>query len=892
MIGRMSRFVLLVALLALAVPQAVFAVQEATPVTSDETATDEPTPPSDMVTGSDAIPESIGAQITCDESFPSNGVLHGLASYGAGSPFTGTVSLFMRSPSDPMFAIDPNYRGVFVASETVHREVGEHLAYFDFVVTPQAEFFTAWVMYFSRPSFSDVYASATCLNDYTPTTVTPSPTVTAVTSSLSMSFTISWGSDFLPEGVRVCLDDNCIPLLGSVDSTEGAVRGLMAAQTPTSATVTFNNVSPGWHNLSILGPDDQLILLQEVEATEEVQEQPPIPVILPGGAEPSSTIEPSLTPTAPSSTSTPTATAEPTWAPPTPGGIPFTPPAVDLDVSCDLSGSGTIESETAYYYSVIGYTIADLPITVVPSTLVDAGAGPVTISLSASQGIAYYTVQYNTTDPWDSGKAGQAGPFRPFGCTPTPMPTIEGFTPPTGTLEIACNAAIPGDTFIHSGNVFSDGAYYYAVTGTKADGSTVPITTDDGYRMIYVAAGAGPQPLESGSLTGVVSYTIWYGPPSLEGIPTGSIGPFNSPDCSPTPTTEPTITQTPTQEPTASFSNVTVSCSGDVGFTWLLSQPTSVTIRLYNEWMTIIGSETLTLSGSGSDTYAITFTGSPASVVASVMVTGDYPSETYSDQVLCSTPTPTATLSTATATATVPTATLTAEDETSTPTSTPTNTVSTATSTATAEVTASTTATLTSSATATSAEAPSPTFTATAGVQTGSLMVTIQTSDGSDLPDGLSVCVEDDCQSIAPVGFSGATRGLRAAVVPSGVEVTFTDLTLGEHEVTLRDSGHQVLASQNVMIEAETTTQALLILQVETTPTATTRATVTVTSRASTQTPTTATSSATETSTSTVVTASLPNTGAGGGNSSAAIAVLLAVLALILTGAALAVRRR
>lgn len=822
MIGRMSRFVLLVALIALAVPQAVFAAQEATPVTSDETATVEPTPPSDMVTGSDAIPEFIGAQITCDESFPSNGVLHGLASYGAGSPFTGTVSLFMHSPSDHMFDIDPNYRGVFIASETVHGEVGENLAYFDFVVTPQAEFLTSWAMYFSRPYFSDVYASATCLNDYTPTTVTPSPTVTAVTSSLSISFTVYWGSDFLPEGVKVCLDDNCIPLLGSVDSTEGAVRGLMAAQTPTSATVTFNNVSPGWHNLSILGPDDQLILLQEVEATEEVQEQPPIPVILPSGAEPSPTIEPSPTLTDQELTPTPVETPN----------IQLVADCLTSSVTVTLSGSDEVVVVLAY---VGGTSISKLftlepGLNVIPNIFLADGVQILVVLRTPSGPLYFYS---NVVD----------------NCLPsnTSTPTIQA------TSTVAAETPTPAPT---STTVF---------TRTPIETAEPTITTT-----------SSPEPMTATPTSQAATLT------PTDSVATATIAATFTPT--------PAGTQTPTIMPTTVVSTETPAVT-ETPVTPEVDLQASITCSTYSvSYTTNVPIQVTGGAGGPLHLVSINQNVGPGSGVISgiyslpagyyntvgfgvIAIDGNGDTVASSDAVTDS-PCGSAPETTA------PEVT----EPQSTQTTTPVSTVS---------------STIVVTNTPTSTEPAIPTVTTTVSAETGNLVVTVQTSDGSDLPDGLSVCIDSQCQSIAPVGLNGTTHGFRAALIPSGIQVTFDDLLLGEHVVTLRDGRNQVIDQQQVTIADGETTQVFFILRVGATATPTVAGTIVVTSPTAVSTGTipaptvtATTGSVTKTPTGTVAPASLPNTGTGGGGSFLPIAIMLTVAAMIMGGMGLRVRRR
>lgn len=98
----------------------------------------------------------------------------------------------------------------------------------------------------------------------------------------------------------------------------------------------------------------------------------------------------------------------------------------------------------------------------------------------------------------------------------------------------------------------------------------------------------------------------------------------------------------------------------------------------------------------------------------------------------------------------------------------------TATATATATVDPSVTAT------ATATVDPSVTVTATARsepTEPGSAIVTVETSDGSEITDDTSVCLADDCESLDSVAAL-------VAAAPFGTQVAFTDIAPGVYPVT------------------------------------------------------------------------------------------------------------
>ncbi|HWK81582.1 MAG TPA: hypothetical protein VNP95_12475, partial [Thermomicrobiales bacterium] len=235
---------------------------------------------------------------------------------------------------------------------------------------------------------------------------------------------------------------------------------------------------------------------------------------------------------------------------------------------------------------------------------------------------------------------------------------------------------------------------------------------------------------------------------------------------------------------------------------------------------------------------------------------------------------PTAT-PTETATATV------TETPTTTPTETPTATTA-PTETETATAPASATPTVT--ATATSVQ---PTITATVTPALAALTVTVRSSDGSTLPDGLQVCLDETCQ---PVDSGIASTVLVALAAPSGSQVFFADLAPGSYTVSLRTADGITVDRANVTLVAGESGAITLVYRVLPTSTATTPVT-TVTSTA------TVAPSPTAAPTNAAMVSALPNTGSGpagpdhGGNRVPGLMLALVLAATIAAGFALRPRR-
>lgn len=276
---------------------------------------------------------------------------------------------------------------------------------------------------------------------------------------------------------------------------------------------------------------------------------------------------------------------------------------------------------------------------------------------------------------------------------------------------------------------------------------------------------------------------------------------------------------------------------------------------------------------------------SPPTATSTVTLT---PTSTYT-----ATATATSTLTevpSATATST-PTATVT---QTATATETPTVTITpssmaTATSTATATVTDPPTSTPTETAsqtvvpptstateippTATGTPSPSPSPTGTAVIpESGAVIVRVETTDGSDLPESVQACVDADCR---PLGALASTQPI-ALSLPSGSGVAFFDVPLGLHEVTLRDASGAVIDVREAVVFPDDATEVLFVLGVQPLPTAT-----------ATSVPPTAAPTATS-----MAVSALPNTGQGGGSGSS-LPLLLAIGAIALfAGGILSTRHR
>ncbi|MGN6033500.1 MAG: hypothetical protein ACTHQE_17745 [Thermomicrobiales bacterium] len=154
----------------------------------------------------------------------------------------------------------------------------------------------------------------------------------------------------------------------------------------------------------------------------------------------------------------------------------------------------------------------------------------------------------------------------------------------------------------------------------------------------------------------------------------------------------------------------------------------------------------------------------------------------------------------------------------------------------------------------------------------------MRSSDGSTLPDGLQVCLDESCQ---PVDSGIASTVLVALAAPSGSQVFFTDLAPGSYSVSLRTAQGVTVDSTRVTLVAGESRAVTLIYRVVPTPVSTRTVPV-----APSPTPTSA-----------GMVSALPNTGSGpagpghGGGWVPALIVALALAATAGAGFALGSRR-
>jgi hypothetical protein len=142
----------------------------------------------------------------------------------------------------------------------------------------------------------------------------------------------------------------------------------------------------------------------------------------------------------------------------------------------------------------------------------------------------------------------------------------------------------------------------------------------------------------------------------------------------------------------------------------------------------------------------------------------------------------------------------------------------------------------------------------------GSVLVVVETSDGSPLPDGLSACLDETCQPLGAI----AGRQVRALQLPSGSGVSFSNVDPGTATVSVRSAEHQVLAAQQTnVIAGEQTTVHLVIQATPLPPTATPTSGPTATP---------------------VPINSLPSTGSGSGKNASPVLLLIAIALLMLSG--------
>ena len=147
----------------------------------------------------------------------------------------------------------------------------------------------------------------------------------------------------------------------------------------------------------------------------------------------------------------------------------------------------------------------------------------------------------------------------------------------------------------------------------------------------------------------------------------------------------------------------------------------------------------------------------------------------------------------------------------------------TATSTADPDPTATSTESLPPTSTATEVVAPTPTEppasttvptepvgpTATSTTEPtgepGAAIITVTTVDGSEIPDGTSVCLGTDCQNL------DAIASLVAMAAPSGTQASFGGLLPGSYPLTVFIGSQQVYAV-NIEIVARETVQVTIVL--------------------------------------------------------------------------------
>lgn len=298
--------------------------------------------------------------------------------------------------------------------------------------------------------------------------------------------------------------------------------------------------------------------------------------------------------------------------------------------------------------------------------------------------------------------------------------------------------------------------------------------------------------------------------PTETSVPTATATTTVMVTASPTATTVPTNTATATDVPTETPTEVSTSSP----------TATNTVVPTATSTMTEVPAETPTATATIVGTETSTATVVPTSTATTV------PSETSAataTSTLTSTvvPTPSATASatsvptgTATSSATaVPTSTAMPSE---TPTDEPT---------ATGTMVPSATATAPPTSTATTTTTPEPTaaFTATATAaatstpQTGAVVVRVSTASGGDLPEGLAVCIDEQCQSIGLI----ASTGLASVRLPSGSGAVFSDVGEGMHRVEVRDTTGAVLVAQQITVAPGETLSLTLTLPDNATSTAT-----------------------------------------------------------------------
>jgi hypothetical protein len=349
-----------------------------------------------------------------------------------------------------------------------------------------------------------------------------------------------------------------------------------------------------------------------------------------------------------------------------------------------------------------------------------------------------------------------------------------------------------------------------------------------------------------------------------------------SPTATTTATEEPsptaTATSTPTETavpPTATSTSTSTLEPTATDIATNTVEPTATSTREATSTSTVESTATATTQNTETvePTSTATATTAPTATTESTATSTSPPSATPVTPTTTPTNAPTATevLPTATSTATT-TSTATAEvPPTATATASATEIPPTATKTVTPENTPTETSTATTvPPTATSTTSPSPTATGTAvNPESGAVIVRVETTDGSDLPDGLQACVDADCR---PLGTLASTQ-VMALAPPSGSGVAFFDVALGLHEVTLRDGSGAVIDVRDVVVLPDDATEVTFILD-RRVPTATT---VPLTMTPATLTP--------------AAVSDLPNTGQGGGSGSSLPLLLLGLASLTLMGA-------
>jgi hypothetical protein len=99
---------------------------------------------------------------------------------------------------------------------------------------------------------------------------------------------------------------------------------------------------------------------------------------------------------------------------------------------------------------------------------------------------------------------------------------------------------------------------------------------------------------------------------------------------------------------------------------------------------------------------------------------------------------------------------------------------------------------------ATSTTEPPVATTTTAPGESGSAFITVTTADGSDIPDGTTICADDDCQDL------DAIASLIAFAAPSGSQVSFGNLSPGTRQLIALVNGETVYAAAIEIVSGET----------------------------------------------------------------------------------------